>query len=87
VQNLEEVAASVEQRIGETRKRIFDLQVQNEQPFENESRLSQLSRRQDEIEETLDLTKGQTAAQLDSEVADGSGVTDKVPTNGEEAAD
>jgi hypothetical protein len=65
VQNLEEVAATVEQRIAETRKRIFDLQVQTGQPFEYEERLATLSRRQDEIEEALDLTKGQAAAQLD----------------------
>jgi TolA-binding protein len=63
-QNLEEVAATVEQRIGETRKRIFDLQVQNSQPFEYEKRLAELSRRQDEIEDALDLTKGQAGAQM-----------------------
>ena len=78
VQNLEEVAATVEQRIAETRKRIFDLQVQTGQPFEYEERLAGLSRRQDEIEEALDLTKGQAVAQLDAAAAedsDGDGLT------------
>jgi len=70
VQNLEEVAATVESRIAETRKRIFDLQVQTSQPFEYEARLAELSRRQDEIENELDLTKGQAAAQLDATTAD-----------------
>ena len=66
VQNLEEVAATVEQRIAESRKRIFDLEVQTGQPFEYEQRLIVLSQRQDEIEEALDLNKGQAASQLDA---------------------
>ncbi len=64
VQNLEEVARTVEQRIAAARKRIFDLQVQTAQSFEYEQRLAELCRRQDEIENALDLTKGQAAAQL-----------------------
>jgi len=66
VQNLEEVAATMEQRMAETRKRIFDLQVQTGQPFEYEQRLASLSLRQAEIDDALDLTKGQAAAQLDA---------------------
>jgi N12 class adenine-specific DNA methylase/TolA-binding protein len=66
LQNLEEVAGTVEQRIAETRKRIFDLQVQTGQPFEYEKRLAALSQRQDEIEDALDLTKGQASAQMDA---------------------
>jgi len=82
VQNLEEVAGTVEQRIAETRKRIFDLQVQTGQPFEYEKRLASLSRRQDEIEDALDLTKGQAAAQLDAPSVDDD-ETDAETTSGD----
>lgn len=67
IQNLDETAASVEQRIADTRKRIADLQVQGDQPFEYEKRLASLSRRLAEIEDALDLTKNQASAQLDTE--------------------
>jgi len=57
--NLEEVAANGGTNASAKRaKRIFDLQVQNSQPFEYEQRLAELSQRQNEIEEALDLTKG-----------------------------
>ena len=65
LQSLEESAAVTEQRIAETRKRIEDMNVQTEQPFEYEEKLAALSRRQDEIEDELDLTKNQASAQLD----------------------
>lgn len=67
IQNLDDTAATVERSISEARKRIFDLQVQTAQPFEYEARLITLSRRQDEIEDALDLTKGQAAPQLDAQ--------------------
>ena len=35
----------------ETRKRVADLQVQTEQPFEYQDRLASLSQRQDQLEE------------------------------------
>jgi TolA-binding protein len=66
IQNLDEAATTVEQRIAETRKRIGDLQVQGDQPFEYEERLASLSRRLGEIEDALDLTKNQASAQLDA---------------------
>ena len=65
LQSLEESAATTELRIAETRKRIEDLKVQTEHPFEYEEKLANLSRRQDEIEDELDLTKNQASAQLD----------------------
>jgi hypothetical protein len=65
LQSLEESATITEQRIAETRKRIEDLKVQTEQPFEYEEKLANLSRRQGEIEDELDLTKNQASAQLD----------------------
>jgi len=67
LQNLDEVAATIEQRIGETRKRITDLDEQTVQPFEYEKRLSELLRREDEIENALDLTKNQAPGGLASE--------------------
>ena len=66
IQNLDEAAATIDQRIAETRKRIGDLQVQGDQPFEYEERLASLSRRLVEIEDALDLTKNQASAQLDA---------------------
>jgi N12 class adenine-specific DNA methylase len=71
VQNLEEVVATVEQNLADTRKRVTDLQVQTEQPFEYESKLAGLCKRQDEIEEALDLTKSQVSAQLDAAPEEG----------------
>jgi hypothetical protein len=64
VQNLEEVAAGLEQRIAEARKRIFDLEVQTGQPFEYERKLITLAERQREVDDALDLTKNQVSAQL-----------------------
>ena len=77
IQNLDEAAATVEQRISETRKRISDLRVQGDQPFEYEERLTALSIRLVEIEDALDLTKGQASAQLDAN-AEGEGPNDEV---------
>jgi len=76
VQNLEEVAATVAERIAESRKRILDLQVQTEQPFEYEARLESLSKRQQEITDALDLTKSQASAQLDADSLDDESGTD-----------
>ena len=64
VQSLEEVAATIEQRVSETRKRINDLIAQCGQPFEYEDRLAWLVQRQQDIEEALDLTKSQASSQL-----------------------
>src|ERR1043166_6032439 len=68
VQNLEELSANIRSQIGETQKRIADLKVHQEQPFEYEERLASLSCRQDEIETALDLTKNQASAQLGDSV-------------------
>jgi SAM-dependent methyltransferase len=65
IQNLEETAALAERNLADTRKRIEDLKLQTDQPFEYDEKLTALSRRQDEIEDQLDLTKNQVAAQLD----------------------
>jgi hypothetical protein len=69
IQNLDEVAAGIAQRITETRKRILDLDAQAGQPFEYEKRLADLYGRQQEIAELLDLTKNQAPSRLDSDEA------------------
>ncbi len=66
IQNLEETVTLAERNLVDTRKRIEDLKVQTEQPFEYQEKLVALSRRQDEIESLLDLTRNQAAAQLDT---------------------
>ena len=81
IQNLEEVAAGIEQRIADTRKRIADLIVQSEQPFEYEARLASLVQRQQEIEEALDLTRSQAPSQLDA-ASDGGPETESTVEQG-----
>lgn len=66
IQNLEVVALELEQAIADTRKRTADLTAQIDQPFEYCEQLAFLTRRQQEIEEKLDLTRNQAPAQLDA---------------------
>lgn len=73
IQNLDEAAVTAEQRLAEARERIFDMHGQVAKAFEYEERLVSLSQRQDEIEQALDLTKGQASAQLDSQSTDENG--------------
>ena len=77
VQNLEEVAATVTERIAETRKRVVDLQVQTEQPFEYQERLATLAQRQDQLEAALDLTKNQADAHLEADAVETDGAADQ----------
>lgn len=70
IQNLDEVAVGVENRIAEVRQRIIDLAEQADQPFEYEDRLGFLQQRQQEIAESLDLTKNQAAGPMAAESAD-----------------
>jgi N12 class adenine-specific DNA methylase/SAM-dependent methyltransferase len=86
IQNLDEAAANNEQRIAEVLKRIVDLQVQTAQPFEYEEKLATLSRRQDEIEDALDLTKNQSSAQLDT-TPPGEDGADAVASNDDQRSD
>ena len=67
VQNLEENVARLEQQIADTRKRITDSAAQYGQPFEYTDKLAELIRRQQEITESLDLTKNQASSQLATE--------------------
>lgn len=64
IQHLEEVAESLTRNIADTRKRLADSQAQMDAPFEYAERLSALARRQQEIEDELDLTKNQCSARL-----------------------
>ena len=56
----------------DTRKRLTDTKVQVEAPFEYAEKLACLAQRQQEIEQSLDLTKNQAPSQLN---ADGSDVS------------
>jgi len=66
IQHLEEVSANLIQNIQDSRKRLMDLHVQADIPFEYAERLASLSRRQQDIADELDLNKNQTPAQLET---------------------
>ncbi len=67
IQHLDETAANLALNITDSRKRLADTQAQVETPFEYAERLASLARRQQEIEDELDLTKGQAPNQLEAE--------------------
>ena len=60
VQGFEERAARLETDIADATKRAKELETKVGAHFEREERYQQLTRRQSEIEEKLDLTKGST---------------------------
>jgi hypothetical protein len=70
IQHLDETAASLAQNLLDTRKRLADTQAQVEAPFGYAERLAFLAQRQQEIEEELDLTKGQAPGALDGKPED-----------------
>jgi N12 class adenine-specific DNA methylase len=67
IQNLDEAAANLEQQINDTRKRIADTMTQSGQPFEYADKLAALIQRQQQIADSLDLTKNQASNQLGTE--------------------
>ena len=71
IQHLEEAAATLVQNISDSRKRLADSQAQANAPFEYDERLASLVRRQQEIEDELDLTKDQASGQLGADPAEG----------------
>jgi hypothetical protein len=70
VQGFEERAAKLETDISDAHKRGKELETKVGTPFEHEERFQRLSRRQDEIEEKLDLTKNQAPGQVDADSPD-----------------
>ena len=70
VQGFEERAAKLVTDIADAHKRGKELETKIGAPFEHEERFQRLSRRQDEIEEKLDLTKNQAPGQVDADSLD-----------------
>jgi len=66
VQGFEERAARLESDIRDSQKRATELEAKVGAPFEKEERYHQLSKRQSEIEEKLDLTKNQAPSQAEA---------------------
>ena len=73
IQHLDETAANLAQNITDSGKRLADTKAQVETPFEYAERMASLARRQQEIEDELDLTKSQVPSGLD-------GKPDEAPT-------
>ncbi len=66
VQGFEERATKLDTDIADAQKRATELEGKVGTPFEREARYVELSRRQNEIEEQLDLTKNQAPSQAES---------------------
>jgi predicted nucleic acid-binding Zn-ribbon protein len=66
VQGFEERAGKLETDIADAHKRTKELETKVGASFEKEERYQQLSRRQSEIEEQLDLTKNQAPSQVEA---------------------
>ena len=65
-QGFEERATRLETDIADSRKRAGDLEPKVGMVFEHEERYQRLARRQDEIEEKLDLTKNQAPTRAEA---------------------
>ncbi len=78
VQSFEERTARLEYDITDANKRAKELETKVGAHFEREERFQQLTRRQSEIEEKLDLTKNQAPSQAEAVSA-----TDEEPNNSE----
>jgi len=70
VQGFEERASKLEYDIADASKRAKELETKVGAHFEREERYQELTRRQGEIEEKLDLTKNQAPSQVDAETPD-----------------
>jgi hypothetical protein len=73
VQGFEERASKLEYDIADASKRAKELETKVGAHFEREERYQQLTRRQSEIEEKLDLTKNQAPSQVEAEPAESVG--------------
>jgi predicted nucleic acid-binding Zn-ribbon protein len=67
VQGFEERATRLEADIADATKRAKELETKVGAHFEREERYQQLTRRQSEIEEKLDLTKNQAPSQVEAD--------------------
>ena len=67
IQHLEDVAETLARNLTDSRKRLTDTQAQVGTPFEYSDRLTELVRRQREIEDQLDLTRNHAPSQLEAE--------------------
>ncbi len=70
VQGFEERASKLEYDITDATKRAKELESKVGAHFEREERYQQLTRRQSEIEEKLDLTKNQAPSQVEADSTD-----------------
>jgi N12 class adenine-specific DNA methylase/adenine-specific DNA methylase len=70
IQGFEDRAAKLETDIVDSHKRAKELEGKVGAPFGKEERYQELSRRQSEIEEKLDLTKNQAPSQIEAESPD-----------------
>jgi N12 class adenine-specific DNA methylase/adenine-specific DNA methylase len=70
VQGFEERANKLEYDIADATKRAKELETKVGAHFEREERYQELTRRQNEIEEKLDLTKNQAPSQVDADAPD-----------------
>jgi N12 class adenine-specific DNA methylase len=67
VQGFEERASKLESAIGDAQKRATELEGRVGVKFDREERYQELTRRQSEMEEKLDLTKNQAPSQVEAE--------------------
>jgi len=67
IQHLEDVVETLTRNLADARKRLVDTQAQMGAAFEYADRLAELTRRQQEIENELDLTKNQAPGRLEFE--------------------
>ncbi len=77
VQGFEERAGKLEAAISDAQKRATELEGRVGSPFDREERYQELTRRQSEIEEKLDLTKNQAPSQVEASPSD---ETNETPT-------
>jgi hypothetical protein len=70
VQGFEERAGRLETAIGDAQKRATELEGRVGAQFDREDRYQELTRRQSEIEEKLDLTKNQAPSQVEASPSD-----------------
>lgn len=71
VQGFEERASRLEYDIADANKRAKELEAKVGAQFEREERYQELTRRQSEIEEKLDLTKNQAPSQVEADSPEG----------------